>query len=351
MIHVFVHDVENETMWCEDVSDMCTVGRLRENIAATTGLEASELLLECGGEQWADDALCLQETTFEADGEVQVRYRPRFQVGHIVEARDRKNPTNLCPGRIAEVDGRRVRIFLEGWSETYAYWTDDTSMDLAPVGTCDTAGYQLSPPKGTTYPSIEAYINENGLTAAPHACFARGDYFAQGARKDRSGLLLGAEMLPPTLIDDRPHPGLRGTSGFRAGQHLEARMRKHIRMLAVAHVVAVDGRRIRVTFDGWSDHYDYWALDTTSDIAPCGTCHTLGRDIMLPRRVDRDTWGSWDNFLEVKRAEAAPTEAFQTREAFFGLKPCDTAAQKWSKYSKNVSQKKKFSFAGLWKQS
>ena len=295
--------------WCEEVDERCTVAILISLCEAHLGTARGAVTIAVAGTILFDHTVLLADTPYAGEPIV-VDYRPFFEVGHLIEARDRKHHTNITLAHITKVLGRTISIALEGWSETYSYTTEDDTLDIAPVGACSSLGLRLSPPRGSVL-SAEEYIAEFNQTPAPIECFAGGEYFTNGARKTVKGRVLDAHCLPETAIDDVPND-LEGTTKFEVGMHLEARDRKHPRMIAVAHVVAVHHRRVRISFDGWADHYDYWAHDTSPDLAQCGTCYVQKRGFTLPRRVSADAFVNWDSYLAKHESVAAPVDCFRT---------------------------------------
>ena len=110
-----------------------------------------------------------------------------FQVGHRLEARDRRNPNLLCVATVASVSGRRVGIRFDGWTDRYNYMARDDHPDLAPAGTCAAKGLALSEPKGMAFGGWDRYLARNSLTAAPAACFKQGtDFFARPGQQRQS---------------------------------------------------------------------------------------------------------------------------------------------------------------------
>lgn len=59
--------------------------------------------------------------------------------------------------------------------------------------------------------------------------------------------------------------------GFQKGDRLEAIDRKNPWLVCVANIkdIRADGQLL-ITFDGWSENFDYWCEPTTHEIAPTG---------------------------------------------------------------------------------
>lgn len=59
----------------------------------------------------------------------------------------------------------RLKIRFDGWPETHAYWVDDDSPDIHPVGWCSKTGHPLEPPL-SKYSFYFAYVLQNILIYA-----------------------------------------------------------------------------------------------------------------------------------------------------------------------------------------
>eukprot|EP01059_Diplonema_ambulator_P016604 TRINITY_DN2825_c0_g2_i3.p1 TRINITY_DN2825_c0_g2~~TRINITY_DN2825_c0_g2_i3.p1 ORF type:complete len:200 (+),score=39.29 TRINITY_DN2825_c0_g2_i3:86-685(+) len=94
---------------------------------------------------------------------------------------------------------------------------------------------------------------------------------------------------------------------FSPGMKLEARDRQFPKYLCFASVVEVDGRRIKIHFDGWSAKYDYWTDDDTLDIGPVGTVESLGYFLDRPRGMSVE---EWEAYRVSGSFEPAPVECF-----------------------------------------
>eukprot|EP01063_Lacrimia_lanifica_P021548 TRINITY_DN289_c0_g2_i1.p1 TRINITY_DN289_c0_g2~~TRINITY_DN289_c0_g2_i1.p1 ORF type:complete len:238 (+),score=85.31 TRINITY_DN289_c0_g2_i1:67-780(+) len=211
-----------------DITPDSDVAELCEAVAQAKAMHVSEVKVAFNGEVWTDPHLKLAETGWDCDDELRLVVRPLFRPGMRLEARDRMTVGYLCVATIAEVDGRRVKVHFDGWTDKYDYWTDDDHQDLAPIGTCKRLGYFLEGPKGfasvegpwrgfmDTFDSWEAYLATGPYEAAPEVYFARLDveYFEGGAHKDA---VSRQKIFPPEENDssdgdafgiDGPAPGM-----------------------------------------------------------------------------------------------------------------------------------------------
>lgn len=73
-------------------------------------------------------AHCVPETAFNP------REPIAFRPGMRVEVVDPKNPALLRPAMITHIEGYKLRVLFDGWPAFYAFWINDDSPDLHPVG-------------------------------------------------------------------------------------------------------------------------------------------------------------------------------------------------------------------------
>jgi len=109
------------------------------------------------------------------------------------------------------------------------------------------------------------------------------------------------------------------TNPFQIGMRLEAIDRKHPTYCCVATVKDKKDLQIQITFDGWTDYYDYWCDITTPEIAPVGTCEVKGFVLQAPKGESNETF-QWSEYLTRIKAVAAPSEIFSNPEPLQGQK-------------------------------
>ncbi|XP_065844588.1 MBT domain-containing protein 1-like isoform X2 [Oscarella lobularis] len=176
-----------------------------------------------------------------------------FRPGMRLEALDRKHPTLVCVATVAEVDAHRLRIHFDGWSNDYDYWCDQTSLDIHPIGWCKKSNVTLRRPPDGSFTNWQDYLKSKNLVAAPESLFH-----------------------PSQCV--QPQGGV-----FREGMKLEARDERNPGLVCVATIATIDGSRVRVHFDGWSEKYDYWCESTSASLHPVGWCDERGRKLQAPR--------------------------------------------------------------------
>ena len=129
-----------------------------------------------------------------------------------------------------------------------------------------------------------------------------------------------SKLLSDTDISSEDVLTVKIETRFMTGQALEARDRKHPTYICVATIIDSRnaGTEIQLHFDGWSASYDYWTDIDTPDIAPVGTCGSMGYYLEPPRGLIFD---SWQEYLSRNNREATPSEAFQTDVTYFSNGP------------------------------
>eukprot|EP01062_Namystynia_karyoxenos_P061169 TRINITY_DN5327_c0_g1_i1.p1 TRINITY_DN5327_c0_g1~~TRINITY_DN5327_c0_g1_i1.p1 ORF type:complete len:239 (+),score=47.17 TRINITY_DN5327_c0_g1_i1:66-719(+) len=185
-----------------------TVADAAEQVAAVMqcGPEDAKPALTFQGETLRPEAL-LADTGISSQAMLDVAVRPRFEVGHRIEAVDVKTPGLICVATIADVsaDHQRVKIHFDGWTNVYDYWDAADSDNIAPIHTCFRIGMSLQPPRGYqqwkgSTSGWDDYLAHEGATAAPRDCFARRDqFFASALRgwRQENFIKVESKMLPP----------------------------------------------------------------------------------------------------------------------------------------------------------
>lgn len=115
-----------------------------------------------------------------------------------------------------------------------------------------------------------------------------------------------AKAAPVKLFKD-PFP--YNKNGFKVGMRLEAIDPQHPSIFCVVSVAEVQGYRMRLHFDEYSDVYDFWVNADSIDIFPPGWCEKNGRQLRPPAGYEAGTF-SWPLYLKQMRAVAAPRQLF-----------------------------------------
>lgn len=194
-----------------------------------------------------------------------------FEMHMKLEARDPRNANNWCLASVVHVEGVQIGIRLEGTDKMNDLFELIDSENIRPIGS--KPGEPLLPPTGFVK-DIASYTKfvEKILKKATYAV---------------------AECFPPPP----PRPP---TNLFEPGMKLEAVDRKHRDMVCPATIAKVTGNEVRVSFDGWSDSFDYTCEYYSRDLFPVNYCRDVGRSIQQP--------GGWPEI--VKQQQAPPTSYF-----------------------------------------
>ncbi|KAJ7304230.1 hypothetical protein JRQ81_011767 [Phrynocephalus forsythii] len=214
-----------------------------------------------------------------------------FKVGMKLEGLDPAHPSLFCVLSVAEIQGYRMRLHFDGYSECYDFWVNADSPDIHPVGWCEKTGHKLLPPKGYKEGEFNwtSYLKNCKVQAAPKTLFK-------------------AMSTPVT------------PSGFRVGMKLEAVDKKNPSLMCVATIADMLDNRLLVHFDNWGESYDYWCDASSPYIRPVGYCQETGTPLTTPAEYKDFKTFSWEKYLEETGSQAAPARAFKLRPAH-GFQP------------------------------
>uniref|UniRef100_A0A8C6VQI2 SAM domain-containing protein n=1 Tax=Naja naja TaxID=35670 RepID=A0A8C6VQI2_NAJNA len=207
-----------------------------------------------------------------------------FKVGMKLEGLDPEHPSLFCVLSVAEVQGYRMRLHFDGYSEFYDFWVNADSTDIHPVGWCEKTGHKLLPPKGYKDEEFNwaSYLKTCKSQAAPKNLFK----------------ILSTPVTP---------------SGFRVGMKLEAVDKKNPSLMCVATIADMLDNRLLVHFDNWGESYDYWCDASSPYIRPVGYCQETGTLLTTPAEYKDFKSFSWEKYLEETGSQAVPARAFKLR--------------------------------------
>uniref|UniRef100_K7FMS4 Lethal(3)malignant brain tumor-like protein 3 n=1 Tax=Pelodiscus sinensis TaxID=13735 RepID=K7FMS4_PELSI len=212
--------------------------------------------------------------------------RNGFKVGMKLEGLDPAHPSLFCVLTIAEVQGYRMRLHFDGYSEYYDFWVNADSPDIHPVGWCEKTGHKLLSPKGYKEGEFNwaLYLKNCKAQAAPKNLFKT----------------FSTPVTP---------------SGFRVGMKLEAVDKKNPSLMCVATITDMLDNRLLIHFDNWNENYDYWCDASSPYIRPVGYCQETGTLLTTPPEYKDSKSFSWEKYLEETSSQAAPARAFKLRPA------------------------------------
>eukprot|EP00755_Sulcionema_specki_P008503 Sspe_Gene.5949::Locus_1988_Transcript_1_1_Confidence_1.000_Length_670::g.5949::m.5949 len=151
-----------------------TVEDVKNSVAEVEGWpRRSHQVLYFGGEGPLDDKSTLADVGVVPDSTLTLKTRPPFEVGHRLEAVDRKYPKLRCVASVKDVaeDRNEILVTFDGWGSEYDYWTNIDHPDIAPIGTAAAQQYKLEAPLNTPFASWGEYLERNNFTAAPREAF------------------------------------------------------------------------------------------------------------------------------------------------------------------------------------
>ncbi|XP_074832742.1 lethal(3)malignant brain tumor-like protein 3 isoform X2 [Carettochelys insculpta] len=185
-----------------------------------------------------------------------------------------------------EVQGYRIRLHFDGYSEYYDFWVNADSPDIHPVGWCEKTGHKLLSPKGYKEGEFNwaLYLKNCKAQAAPKNLFKT----------------LSTPVTP---------------SVFRVGMKLEAVDKRNPSLMCVATIADVLDNRLLIHFDNWDASYDYWCDASSPYIHPVGYCQETGTPLTTPPEYKDSQSFSWEKYLEETSSQAAPARAFKPRPA------------------------------------
>ena len=95
---------------------------------------------------------------------------------------------------------------------------------------------------------------------------------------------------------------------FKVGQKLEALDNSDgLMLLCVASIKEIDGPNLLITFDGWSDKFNYWASWDSAHLHPVGYSGAKNLKLEAPKgHVGAFEWGA---YLALTGAERAPSDS------------------------------------------
>ncbi|XP_077193295.1 lethal(3)malignant brain tumor-like protein 4 isoform X2 [Paroedura picta] len=209
-----------------------------------------------------------------------------FKVGMKLEGLDPEHPSLFCVLSVAEIQGYRLRLHFDGYSECYDFWVNADSPDIHPVGWCEKTGHKLLPPKGYKEGEFNwaSYLKNGKVQAAPKTLFKA----------------LNTPITP---------------SSFRVGMKLEAVDKKNPSLMCVATITDMVDNRLLIHFDNWDESYDYWCDASSPYIRPIGYCQETGTPLTTPAEYKDFKTFSWEKYLEETGSQAAPARAFKLRPA------------------------------------
>ncbi|XP_053690306.1 uncharacterized protein LOC128738875 isoform X2 [Sabethes cyaneus] len=110
----------------------------------------------------------------------------------------------------------------------------------------------------------------------------------------------------PLNLFVNPYPS--GPNKFRTGMKLEAIDPENNSLFCVCTIVEVRGYRMRLSFDGYSQDYDFWVNADSLDIFPPSWCRNTGRTLQPPNGYEGEF--RWTEYITKTHSMAASKYLF-----------------------------------------
>ncbi|CAB3381180.1 Hypothetical predicted protein [Cloeon dipterum] len=206
-----------------------------------------------------------------------------FRPGMKLEGIDPRMPAQFVVLTVVSTKGFRVKMHIDGASDSTDFWVNADSKDIFPAGHCEKISRKLSPPKAVSKKFNWAhYVKATNATLAPRNLF----------------------------VHRQTSKNTIGPSGFRIGMKLEALDKSNHELVCVATVRDILGGRILIHFDSWDDTYDYWVDPSSTFIHPIGWCESVGIELVPPKGYREF---NWDDYLRETKSQAVPHRAFKPK--------------------------------------
>ncbi|XP_061392462.1 uncharacterized protein LOC133327934 [Musca vetustissima] len=114
-------------------------------------------------------------------------------------------------------------------------------------------------------------------------------------------------MAAPISLFLNPFP--TGPNNFKIGMKLEAIDPENCALFCVCTVVDIHGYRLKLSFDGYDNSYDFWLNADSMDIFPPGWCAKTNRILQPPKGHNANKF-NWQTYLNKEKAMAAPRHLF-----------------------------------------
>ncbi|XP_019892578.1 lethal(3)malignant brain tumor-like protein 3 isoform X2 [Musca domestica] len=114
-------------------------------------------------------------------------------------------------------------------------------------------------------------------------------------------------MAAPISLFLNPFP--TGPNNFKIGMKLEAIDPENCALFCVCTVVDIHGYRLKLSFDGYDNSYDFWLNADSMDIFPPGWCAKTNRILQPPKGISPAKF-NWLNYVNKEKALAAPRHLF-----------------------------------------
>ncbi|XP_037825759.1 uncharacterized protein LOC119613788 isoform X1 [Lucilia sericata] len=114
-------------------------------------------------------------------------------------------------------------------------------------------------------------------------------------------------MAAPISLFLNPFP--TGPNNFTIGMKLEAIDPENCALFCVCTIIDIMGYRLKLSFDGYDNAYDFWLNADSMDIFPPGWCAKTNRILQPPKGITANKF-NWGAYLNKEKAVPAPRYLF-----------------------------------------
>ncbi|XP_046804911.1 uncharacterized protein LOC111686830 isoform X1 [Lucilia cuprina] len=114
-------------------------------------------------------------------------------------------------------------------------------------------------------------------------------------------------MAAPISLFLNPFP--TGPNNFTIGMKLEAIDPENCALFCVCTIIDIMGYRLKLSFDGYDNAYDFWLNADSMDIFPPGWCAKTNRILQPPKGITANKF-NWGTYLNKEKAVPAPRYLF-----------------------------------------
>ena len=83
--------------------------------------------------------------------------------------------------------------------------------------------------------------------------------------------------------------------------------------------ILTTGYRLRLHFDGYPEHFDFWVNADSMDIFPIMWAEKNKQKLQPPKGYVQNNF-NWNAYLKICKASAAPKNIFASKNVIFGFK-------------------------------
>lgn len=205
-----------------------------------------------------------------------------FKPHTVLEGIDPKHPSLYCVLNIVQIQGYRLRLNFEGYSNAYDFWVNADSTFIFPPGWCSRNGKKLQPPPNQS---------DFDWSKIPENKHAHKSLFTITNSQNYTAV--------PQIVE--------------VGMKLEAVDKKNTVLTCVATIADIVADKVLIHFDGWEEDYDYWCDLSSPYVHQVGWCQANAKALSPPPSWTNIKTFTWEKYLEHTNSKRIPQRAFRNR--------------------------------------